>query len=78
MQRQLSQFELDALSVTVPLKPPVFMTVTLSVVAPPGATDTCEGERVSIKPGVAAPPLHATPLTAKLVGTALVVPIQVP
>lgn len=69
----------ESLRVTAPLKGLTSVTVMVSVPLVPWAIDSEEVDGASLKlPGEVVPPLQAVPLMAKLVGTELVVPFQVP
>lgn len=65
----------DAANVTAPVNPPVSAMEMVSVPVLPCAMDNEAADGVSVKPPA---PVQVVPLTAKEVGTALVVPFQVP
>jgi hypothetical protein len=65
----------EAVKVTEPLKGLTSVTVMVSVPLAPCATDRVAAEGLSVKPPVVP---QVVPFTAKVVGTALVVPFQVP
>ena len=66
----------DAASVTAPVKPPEPVTVMVSDPVLPGVIAKEATDGASVKLPV--PPPQVTPLTANEVGTAFVVPFQVP
>lgn len=63
---------------TAPVKPLMSVTVTASVAVAPCSTETAPAVSEKLPGLPPPPPLQATPLTARLVGTALVLPFQVP
>jgi hypothetical protein len=67
----------EAANVTLPANGLTSVTVMVSVPLAPGATDSVVAEGFSVKLPCPTPP-QAVPLIAKFVGTALVVPFQVP
>jgi len=67
----------EAAKVTLPVNGLTSVTVMVSVPVAPGAIDRVAAEGLSVKFPSPTPP-QAVPLIAKLVGTALVTPFQLP